>query len=71
MNWWRLNGSGPGERSQPARHTMGKRIHKSFSGSLRDELLNRETFSTWAEAKILIEAWGQHSKTLRPHNSLG
>lgn len=28
---------------------------ESFSGKLRDELLNRETFITLAKAKVLIE----------------
>src|SRR4030042_6246243 len=30
---------------------------ESFNGKLRDELLNREIFTTLAEAKILIERW--------------
>ena len=30
---------------------------ESFNGKLRDELLDRETFTTLEEAKILIEQW--------------
>jgi transposase InsO family protein len=30
---------------------------ESFNGKLRDELLNREIFTSLAEAIILIEGW--------------
>ena len=30
---------------------------ESFNGKLRDELLNREIFTTLIEAKVLIEQW--------------
>jgi len=30
---------------------------ESFDGKLRDELLNREIFTTLEEAKVLIEQW--------------
>ena len=30
---------------------------ESFNGKLRDELLNREVFTTLMEAKVLIENW--------------
>ena len=30
---------------------------ESFNGKLRDELINREVFTTLLEAKILIENW--------------
>ena len=30
---------------------------ESFNGTLRDELLKREIFTTLLEAKILIEEW--------------
>jgi putative transposase len=43
---------------------------ESFNGSMRDEFLNGEIFSTLAEAQILIEAWGRHYNTVRPHSSL-
>jgi putative transposase len=44
---------------------------ESFNGKLRDELLNREIFSTLREAQVLIVAWRQEYKRCRPHSSLG
>lgn len=44
---------------------------ESFTGSLRDELLNGEIFYSLAEAQILIEALRRHYNTVRPHGSLG
>ena len=44
---------------------------ESFNARLRDELLDGEIFYTLAEAKIVIESWRRHFKTLRPHGSLG
>ena len=44
---------------------------ESFNGKLRDELLNREAFTTMMEAKILIEQWRMDYNHIRPHSSLG
>jgi transposase InsO family protein len=44
---------------------------ESFNGKLRDELLNREIFTTLKEAKVLIEQWRQEYNHIRPHSSLG
>jgi putative transposase len=44
---------------------------ESFNGKLRDELLNREIFTTLLEAKILIEDWRNHYNQVRPHSALG
>jgi putative transposase len=44
---------------------------ESFNGKLRDELLNREIFTTLTEAKILIEQWRREYNQIRPHSSLG
>jgi putative transposase len=44
---------------------------ESFNGKLRDELLNREIFTTLTEAKILIEQWRREYNQMRPHSSLG
>jgi len=44
---------------------------ESFNGKLRDELLNREVFTTLTEAKVLIEAWRKEYNQVRPHSSLG
>lgn len=43
---------------------------ESFNGKLRDELLNRELFTTLLEAKVLIENWRQEYNTVRPHSAL-
>jgi transposase InsO family protein len=44
---------------------------ESFNGKMRDELLNRELFTTLEEAKILIEEWRMEYNQIRPHSSLG
>ena len=43
---------------------------ESFNGKLRDELLNREIFTTLTEAKILIEQWRKEYNQIRPHSTL-
>ena len=50
---------------------MGKRLHKSFSGKLRDELLDREIFYTMNEVKVLTAQYRQIYNQIRPHSSLG
>ena len=42
---------------------------ESFNGKLRDELLNREIFTTLKEAKVLIEQWRRDYNQIRPHSS--
>jgi transposase InsO family protein len=44
---------------------------ESFIGKLRDELLNREIFTTLWEAKVLVENWRKEYNQVRPHSSLG
>ena len=44
---------------------------ESFNGRLRDELLNREIFTTLLEARVLIERWRSEYNEIRPHSSLG
>lgn len=44
---------------------------ESFNGKLRDELLDRELFTTLAEAKVLTEVFRDEHNTVRPHSSLG
>ena len=44
---------------------------ESFNGKLRDELLNREVFTTLTEAQILIEQWRKEYNQVRPHSALG
>ncbi len=43
---------------------------ESFNGKLRDELLDREIFTTLIEAKILIEQWRKEYNQVRPHSAL-
>ena len=44
---------------------------ESFNGKLRDELIDREIFTTLLEAKVLIESWRLEYNHVRPHSSLG
>ena len=44
---------------------------ESFDGKLRDELLNREIFTTLTAAKVLIEQWRREYNQVRSHSSLG
>jgi len=44
---------------------------ESFNGKLRDELLNREVFTTLEEARVLIEQWRREYNQIRPHSTLG
>ena len=44
---------------------------ESFNGKLRDELLNREIFTTLMKAKVLIEEWRREYNQVRPHSALG
>ena len=44
---------------------------ESFNSKLRDELLNREIFTTLTEAKVLNEQWRREYNQVRPHSSLG
>ena len=44
---------------------------ESFNGKLRDELLDREIFTTLTEAKALIEQWRREYNQVLPHSSLG
>ena len=42
---------------------------ESFNGKLRDELLNREIFTTLEEARVLIEQWRKEYNQIRPHSA--
>jgi transposase InsO family protein len=44
---------------------------ESFNGKMRDELLDREIFTTLEEAKVLIRQWRKEYNQVRPHSSLG
>jgi putative transposase len=43
---------------------------ESFNGKLRDELLNREIFTTLQEARVLIKQWRREYNHVRPHSAL-
>jgi transposase InsO family protein len=43
---------------------------ESFNGKLRDELLNREVFTTLAEARVLVAEWRREYNVFRPHSAL-
>jgi putative transposase len=44
---------------------------ESFNGKMRDELLDREIFTTLDEAKVLIGQWRKEYNQIRPHSALG
>jgi transposase InsO family protein len=44
---------------------------ESFNGKMRDELLNRELFTTLTEASVLITGWRKEYNTTRPHSAKG
>ena len=44
---------------------------ESFTGKLRDQLLDREVFSTQMEVQVLTEQYRQTYNRIRPHSSLG
>jgi putative transposase len=41
-----------------------------FNGSMRDELLNRDSFHSLTEARVVITDWVRHYNTERPHSGL-
>ena len=44
---------------------------ESFNGKLRDELLNREIFTTLTKAKLLTADWKKEYNQVRLHGSKG
>ena len=44
---------------------------ESFNGKLRDEMLDREIFSTLLEVRMLTERYRQTYNRVRPHSFLG
>ncbi len=44
---------------------------KSFNGTLRDDVLNREVFYSVKEAKEIFENWRMEYNNHRPHSDLG
>jgi len=44
---------------------------ESFNGKMRDELLDREVFTTLEEARVLIRQWMREYNHIRPHSARG
>jgi len=44
---------------------------ESFNSRFRDELLNREVFTSLLEARVLLEAYREEYNHRRPHSALG
>src|SRR5262245_4977543 len=44
---------------------------ESFNSRFRDELLDREIFTSLSESKLLVETYRLEYNHLRPHSSLG
>ena len=42
---------------------------ESFNDKMRDQLLNREVFTTLEEAKVLIEQWRKEDNQIRQHSA--
>ena len=43
---------------------------ESFSGKLRDELLNVEIFDALLEVQVLVERWRRYHNAVMPHGAL-
>jgi putative transposase len=54
-----------------ARPADKERLHQSFNGRMRDELLNGSLFFDLDQARWLVAAWVADYNTARPHSSLG
>src|SRR6478736_4129760 len=42
-----------------------------INGRLRDELLNETTFTSLAQARVLLEDWRRDYNGVRPHSGIG
>jgi transposase InsO family protein len=55
------------EKASPQQNAYVER----FNGSMRDEVLNGESFRSVLEARVVIEQWIEEYNTRRPHRGLG
>lgn len=55
------------EKGSPQQNAFVER----FNGTMRDEVLNGESFHSVLEARVVIEAWLTEYNELRPHRGLG
>lgn len=66
-----LNDHGVGqafiEKGTPQQNAFVER----FNGTMRDEVLNGETFHTVLEARVVLHRWLEQYNTQRPHRGLG
>lgn len=66
-----LQGQGVGqvfiEKGSPQQNPFVER----FNRTMRDELLNGESFHSLLEAKVVVARWLEQYNTLRPHRGLG
>jgi putative transposase len=66
-----LRGQGVGqlfiEKASPQQNAYVER----FNGTMRDEVLNGETFRSVLEARVVIGQWIETCNTIRPHRGLG
>jgi putative transposase len=68
-DWLKEQGVGQAfiEKASPQQNAYVER----FNGTMRDEVLNGESFRSLLEARVVIAAWVQEYNTLRPHRGLG
>jgi transposase InsO family protein len=55
------------EKGAPQQNAFVER----FNGTMRDEVLNGESFRSVLEAQVVLSAWVDEYNTLRPHRGLG
>ena len=55
------------EKASPQQNAFVER----FNGTMRDEILNGETFRSVLEAKVVIDSFVERYNTIRPHRGLG
>jgi transposase InsO family protein len=68
LEWLRSEGVEPIHIAKASPQQNG--YVERFNGSMRDELLNRESIRTLTEARVLIGNWVDHYNTGRPHSGL-
>lgn len=64
-------GAGVGVRHIEPGSPWQNGVDERFNGSLRDECLNVETFSSCDRARAVIKRYGRHYNDQRPHSSVG